>query len=190
MFAQALIFVVETVCGFFTFALLLRFYLQWARAAQRNPLSDFVNAVTGWLVKPARRIVPGLWGLDLATLALAWLVQTAQTAATLTLKGFELSPAGGALLAVLAIAAVALIRLLIYVLIFALIGQAIISFVNPYSPFAPLLAAMTRPFLRPLQKRIPPVGNVDLTPLIAIVVLQLLLMVPVAILETAAVRLL
>ena len=190
MLAQALTFLVETICGFFAFALLLRFYLQWARAAQRNPLSDFLGALTNWAVIPARRIIPGLWGIDLPTLLLAWLVQSVQTALTLALKGFEFSPAGGAILAVLAIAAVALVKLLVYVLMFALIGQAVISWVNPYSPFAPLLTAMTRPVLRPLQKRIPLVGNVDLSPLIAIVVLQLILMVPVSILEVSATRLL
>ncbi|MGH8719660.1 MAG: YggT family protein, partial [Burkholderiales bacterium] len=66
--------------------------------------------------------------------------------------------------------------------------QAILSWVNPYSPIAPVLDAMTRPFLRPIQQRVPMVGNVDLSPLIILVVCQLILIVPVAALESAVAR--
>src|SRR5438105_3007583 len=83
MVTRAFIFLIETAAGLFTLALLLRFYLQWARAPQRNPLSDFVNALTNFIVRPARRVIPGLWGLDLASLALAWLVQFVELFAVL-----------------------------------------------------------------------------------------------------------
>jgi uncharacterized protein YggT (Ycf19 family) len=74
MLTQVLVFLIETVAGFFTVLLLLRFLMQWARAG-RNPVADFVNAFTNFVVVPLRRVVPGLWGLDLSTLILAWLVQ-------------------------------------------------------------------------------------------------------------------
>ena len=67
--------------------------------------------------------------------------------------------------------------------------QAILSWVNPYSPIGPLLSSLTQPFLRPLQRRVPMVANVDLSPLVLIIVLQLILMVPVAWLEMNVVRL-
>ena len=63
MLSGALIFLVQTVFGLFVVALLLRFYLQLVRAPYRNPLSDFLHALTDFMVRPARRIVPGLWGL-------------------------------------------------------------------------------------------------------------------------------
>ena len=75
MLSGALIFLVDTVFGLFVVALLLRFYLQWARVPYRNPLSEFLQALTDFMVRPARRLIPGLWGLDLASLALAWLLQ-------------------------------------------------------------------------------------------------------------------
>ena len=75
MLGNALIFLIQVVFGLLTLTLLLRFYLQWVHAPYRNPLADFVNALTDFMVRPARRIVPGLWGLDLPTLLLAWLIQ-------------------------------------------------------------------------------------------------------------------
>src|SRR5690242_20039394 len=103
MLAGALIFLIETVSGLLTFALLVRFLLQWARAAQRNPVSDFVNALTNWAVRPARRFIPGLWGLDLASLVLAWLVQFVEILLVLELRGYQFGPAAGQALVAMAL---------------------------------------------------------------------------------------
>jgi len=62
--ANALIFIAQMAFGLLTLSLLLRFYMQWVRAPYRNPLTEFINALTDFMVRPARRIVPGLWGLD------------------------------------------------------------------------------------------------------------------------------
>ena len=74
MVAQTLIFLLTTVGDLFVLALLLRFVLQWLRAPARNQLSEFLAALTNFIVLPARRVIPGWWGLDLATLVVAWLV--------------------------------------------------------------------------------------------------------------------
>ncbi len=191
MLTGALIFLVDTAFGLFTIALLLRFYLQWVRASSRNPLSDFLGALTNFAVLPARRIIPGLWGNDLATLTLAWLAQLLQVLIVLQIKGYQLSAAAGTALATLALVSVVmLIKLGLYIVMVAVIVQAVLSWGNSYSPLAPLLNSMTRPFLRPFQKRIPPIGNVDLSPLFVIIGCQLLLMVPVAWLEMTLLRLL
>ena len=186
MLATALIFLIETAAGLFTVALLLRFLLQWARAAQRNPISDFLNALTNFAVLPARRIVPGLWGLDLSSLVLAWLTQLIELFIVLQLRGFSFGPAAGqAIVALVLLAAVMVVRLLLYIVIVVVIVQAVLSWINPYSPIAPLLNALTRPLLRPFQRRIPPLANVDLSPLFVIIVCQLLLILPVAYAEGA-----
>lgn len=191
MLTGALIFLVETVFGLFTVALLLRFYLQSVRASYRNPLADFLGALTNFAVLPARRIIPGLWGHDLSTLTLAWLAQLIETLIVLQLKGYPLGAAAGTTLAILALlSVVALLKLAIYIVMVAVIVQAVLSWVNSYSPLAPLLNSMTRPFLRLFQKRIPPIGNVDLSPLFVIIACQLLLMVPVAWLELSLSRML
>ena len=185
MLATALIFLIETAAGLFTVALLVRFILQWVRAAPRNPISDFLNALTNWAVRPTRRFIPGLWGLDLASLFLAWLTQLIELVLVLALRGYPLGAVGAhVFLALALLAAVTLVRLLLYIVMVVVIVQAILSWVNPYSPIAPLLNAITRPLLRPFQRRIPTVANVDLSPLVVIIVCQLLLMLPVAYAES------
>ena len=191
MLSGALIFLVDTAFGLFTVALLLRFYLQWARAPYRNPLSDFLNALTDFIVRPARRFLPGLWGLDLATLALAWLAQFVELLIVLQLKGYQFGPQAGTVFAALVLlAAVMIVRLSLYIIMVAVIVQAVLTWINPYSPVMPLLNSLARPFLRPFQRLVPPVGNVDLSPLFVVVLCQLLLMLPVAWLESAVGRML
>ena len=191
MLSSALIFLIETAGGLFTVAFLLRFFLQWARAAQRNQITDFLNALTNWLVRPARRLIPGLWGLDLATLVLVWLVQFLEIFLKLEIGGYQLGTAAGQAIAVMALLAlVSVVRMILYILMGVLIVQAVISWINPYSPLAPALNTLSRPFLKPFQRLIPPVANVDLSPLFVIIVCQLLLMLPVALAESQLLKLL
>jgi YggT family protein len=191
MISSALIFLVETIGGLLTLALLLRFYLQWARAPYRNPLSEFLHALTDFAVRPARRIVPGAWGLDMASLLLAYLVQAVQLFIVLQLKGYPLaSVTGTAIGGILLLAAILVLKLVIYIVMAAVIVQAVLSWVNPHSPIAPVLNGMTRPFLRFFQRRLKPVGNVDLSALFVIIICQLLLIVPIAFLEASVAQLL
>ena len=191
MLGNALIFIAQVVFGLLTLTLLLRFYLQWVRAPYRNPLADFVNALTDFMVRPARRVLPGLWGIDLPTLLLAWLMLLLEWLIVLQVRGFRFgAEVGLALVGIAAVAAVAVAQLLVYIVLFSTLLQALLSWINPGSPIAPLLDAMTRPFLRMFRRRIPPIGNVDLSPLFLMVACQLLLMLPIAWLEGAALRLL
>jgi YggT family protein len=186
MLANALIFLVKTVLGLFTIALLLRFYIQWARAAYRNPLSEFLGALTDFIVRPARRVIPGLWGLDLSTLVIAWLVQFLELALVLQISGAPIGAGAGAIIAGLAcLSIVAIFKLGLYIIIAVVVCQVVVSWVNPYTPIAPLLNSMTRPLLRPFQRLIPPIANVDLSPLVLIIVCQLLIMLPITYLELA-----
>jgi YggT family protein len=191
MLGNALIFIVQVLFGLLTLTLLLRFYLQWVRAPYRNPLADFVNALTDFMVRPARRVLPGLWGIDLPTLLLAWLMQLLEWLIVLQVRGFRFgAEIGMALVGIAAVAAVAVLQMLVYVVLFSTLLQAVLSWINPGSPFAPLLDAMTRPFLRMFRRNIPPIGNVDLSPLFLMVACQLMLMLPIAWLESVALRLL
>jgi len=175
MLARTLTFLITTVGDLFALALLLRFLLQWLRAPARNQLSALVVALTDFIVRPARRVIPGLWGFDLATLALAWLTEVAQIWLVLELRGYEFGPAVGVALAALAaLAALQLVRLALYIVMVAVLLQAVLSWVNPHNPIAPLLASITRPFLRPVQKLVPPIANVDLSPLVEALAGQML----------------
>jgi YggT family protein len=181
---QAFIFLLETFFGLFALALLLRFYLQAVRAPARNPLSHFLASLTDFVVRPARRVVPGLWGYDLSTLLLAWVTQLILVSLVLVLKGWEAGPnVGSAVIGILLLAALNLLKLFLYVLMVAVIAQAILSLVGRHNPAMPILNALTRPFLGIFQRRIAPVGNVDLSPLFVLVICQILLMWPLEILE-------
>jgi YggT family protein len=185
MFGEALQFLLETFLGLFALALLVRFFLQWLRAPARNPLTYFLAALTDWIVVPARRLIPGLWGLDLATLLLAWITELVLILASDWLRGSGFEPTVGASLVRIGfLAFVQLAKLSLWILMVAVIVQALLSWVSPFSPAMPLLNGLVRPFLRVFQRRVPPVGNVDLSPLFVVVVCWLLL-IAVAWLESA-----
>lgn len=180
MLGQIASFLVDTIVTFLVYLLLARFHFQWLRVPFRNPVGQFVVALTNWAVVPARRVVPSLAGLDLATLLLAWLAQALGLWAQLAIAGGEPS-----LAALAAVAAVDLARYSVYILIFAVILHVAITWINPDAPAEPLLDMVTRPFLRPLRRYVPPVARVDLTPMVLIVILYVLL-IPLSYLRMAA----
>lgn len=168
--------VVDVVASFFVFLLLARFHFQWLRVPFRNPLGEFIIAGSNWVVRPARKLIPPLAGLDLATLLAALLLQALALYLLGAIAGGGLGSEPGRMIAVLVVgAAFDLARYSLYILIFAVIVQAVLSWVNPHSPVQPLFDVMTRPFLRPLRRVIPLLGSVDLSPLVLLVLLQIAL---------------
>lgn len=188
MLNQALLFLLDALLQPFAALLLLRFHLQWLRAPLRNPLGEFIMTLTNFLVLRARRFIPPLWGYDAASLLLAFAVEALYLVAMMWAQSASLI--SFSLLGLLAWTVVKLLKLSVYLLMGALFVQAILSWVNPHSPINGLLNVITHPFLTPLRRRIPPVGNIDLTVLVLIIVLQLILIVPMGWLESLVVRLL
>jgi YggT family protein len=177
MLAKLLLLILEAVTGFFVFLLLIRFYMQWLRVSFRNQLGRFVVTLTDWLVRPARRIIPGLFGLDMPSLAAALVLHSGYLALAFWLNRFSFGAhVGVAVPAIVAIASVELLRFSAYLLIGVVLISAVLSWVNPHAPLAPLFNSLARPFLRPFQRLIPPVANVDLSPLVLLLVLQVALM--------------
>ena len=176
MLNQILRFLLDTTFGFFVFVLLARFYLQLMRVSFRNPLGQFVSALTNWLVLPARRFIPGMFGVDLASFLLAWLIEALLLFLLYLLGDGGIVSGPGLVIGIfLTLSLLELVRYSLYLLIGVILIQAVISWINPYAPLAPLFNALTAPFLRPFRRLIPPIGNVDLSPLFALVVAQLLL---------------
>jgi len=187
MLSQAAQFLLESIFNLFLVAVLLRFYMQLMRVSFRNPFAQFIVAVTDFAVRPMRRFIPGLAGVDLPTLLLAWIVEFVLLLALYWLMGYPFLAAGATVLpAFAALALVLLLKLALYILIGLVFVQAILSWINPFSPVAPMLAALTRPIMRPVQRVLPPVANVDLSPLVVFLAVQLILMLPVAKLEELA----
>lgn len=187
MLAQAIAFVVETVFNIFILTALVRFWMQALRAPARNPLAQFTMALTDFAVKPMRRLLPGLFKLDIASAAVAWIAEVILLAILSLLQGVEIVN-GAALSVILFLALVKLARLTVYIVMGAVLLQALLSWVNPYHPVAPFFDALARPFLKPFQKAIPPIGGVDITPVLVLIACQLVLMLPVAWLEGEALR--
>jgi len=172
MFRDITTLLIDTAVVFFVFLLLARFHFQWLRVPFRNQVGEFVLATTSWMVMPARRLIPGLAGLDLPTLLLAWVIQGLGLWIEGEIRGVDYGLIGLALAAL-----VDLLRYSLYILVAAVIIEVVFSWINPGTPVAPVLAALTRPFLRPLRRYVPPIGAFDLTPLVLVVLVQVVLIV-------------
>jgi YggT family protein len=184
MVGQAVKFLLDTVFGLLTYAFLLRFAMQWLRAPFRNPIGQALVAFTDWAVKPLRRVVPGSRGVDWSTLLLAWLAQFLWLL-SLALLLTGAAPGGAGVVALAVYAVIELIKAVLWLFIIVVFVQAILSWVAPGGPVAGVLNALTYPFLAPIRRIVPPLGGtLDLSPLIAIVLAQLVLMLPVRWLET------
>jgi len=177
MFSQIAHLLIQTAFGFFVYALLLRFHMQWLRAPFRNPVGQFVSALTDWIVRPARRVVPGLFGLDLASILIAWIVEALMLVLLYWLRGVSFAGTAPGIAAgmLFTLAAMELVRASLYLLIGVVIVQVIISWVNPHAPLAPVFDALTRPFYAIFRRFVPSIGNVDLSPLFVLLVAQILL---------------
>jgi YggT family protein len=177
---EAGIFLFKTVLGIFSLAFLLRFYLQVVRATPHNPLSVFVIAITDFAVVPTRRFVPGWRGYDLSTFLLALIAETLLLSLVLILNGIDLKTSTlTTIFAIVCLSFVSLAKMFVYIIIVVTFVQAILSWVNPYSPIMSLLAAMSSPFLDIFRRRFNPVGGVDLSPLFLLILCQLLLIWPI-----------
>jgi YggT family protein len=187
MLLDALQFLLRTGLDLLACAFFLRFWMQWARVPAHNPFSQFLMKVTDFAVRPLRRVVPGFFGLDWASLSLLFATKFLSVMAIHWLLSYPFAAAGFQVLpGFLLLGLVMSLRLALYVLMGLIILQAILSWVNPFSPHAPVFYALARPVLTPFQKIIPPLGGVDLAPLAALIIIQLILIAPVAALERAA----
>ncbi|HTI48264.1 MAG TPA: YggT family protein [Casimicrobiaceae bacterium] len=190
MLDRALGYLIDVVFGLFTYALLLRFVMQLLRAPFRNPIGQAVIALTDWIVKPLRRVLPGFRGIDWASLVATYLFQVLWLLAYFVLFGTPFAWTGGGIAYLLVAAVLALLKAALWLLIIVVLAQAILSWVAPDGPAAGLLNALTFPFLRPIRRVLPPIGGtLDLSPLVVIVIAQLLQITLLPWLESSLTRL-
>jgi YggT family protein len=177
-FTDPIVFLVQILLGLYTTVVLLRFLLQLVRADFYNPVSQFVVKVTTPVLRPLRDLIPGYAGMDLAALALAWLVKTLELAIVALIALPGANPLGALFWSV-----PELVALAINILIFAVLIRVVLSWVNPdpYHPVAGLLDSLTDPVMRPARRALPPVGGLDLSPIlvtVGLVLLKMLLIPP------------
>ena len=169
-FLQVGLFLVNFVFGFYIMLLMLRFLLQWVKADFYNPICQFLIRLTNPLLVPLRRVIPGFFGLDMAAVVLMVILQLLELYLLSLLTHF---PASAWMIAA---AVLKLLQLLLNVYFFAIIIRAIISWLNPH-PLHPgyiILCQLTEPVLAPARKIIPTISGIDLSPLVVLVLLQVL----------------
>lgn len=176
MLYQIVALLLEVVCGLLASTCLLRCYMQYQRIAMAarsgNPLGRFVFALTDWLVLPLRRVVPAVGRWDMASLVGAWLVQLLHYGVLWLLNGAQ-----GDGVSVLVLSLLALVRLALSGLTIMVLVYAVMSWVATHSSLSDLVERLVSPVLAPIRRIVPLVGGVDLSPLVLLVLLQILTLV-------------
>lgn len=177
---NAIEFLIQTLFGLYLVAIMLRVLLQLTRADFYNPVSQFLVKVTNPPLIPLRRVIPGFMGIDFAAVVLMIVIKMVEIFLIVLIKGVSVNFFG---IVVLAIAE--LFRLLINVYFFTILIQVVLSWVNPgtYNPAVSLLYSINEPLLGRARRMIPPISGFDLSPIVVIILLQLisiLLVQPIA----------
>lgn len=158
--------IVDAVASILAGVMLLRFWMQVVRVRPPQAVGQFVFQLSDWLVKPLRRVMPG-GAYDWASLLGAFLIVLLSIIAAIGIDSlFDVK-------AVLLLSLVRFFQWIFYGFMATLIIEAVFSWVNPQAPLAPFVRALNEPLLRPLRRIIPLVGGVDLSPLAALILLQI-----------------
>jgi YggT family protein len=171
--ANPLEFLVSTLFSLYILAVMLRFLLGAVRADFYNPVSQFLVRITNPLLVTMRKVIPSLGKFDTSALLLMLLLQMISLSIVFMLRGISIS-----VVALLVTAVAELLLLLINIFMFSIIIQVILSWINPgsYNPVTAMLYSITSPIMRPIQRLVPPISGIDLSPLVAIIGLQVVRM--------------
>ncbi len=169
-FTNPLEFLISTLMGLFITAVMLRFLLAMVRADFYNPLTQILVKLTNPALKPLRRLIPGFGGIDIASLLLMLSLQMLALALITLLRGVALHPVG-----LLLWSLAELLGLLLNIYMFSILIQVILSWINPgtYNPAVSLIYSINEPLLAPARRLIPPLSGLDLSPVVALLGLQL-----------------
>ncbi|MGD8569859.1 MAG: YggT family protein [Gammaproteobacteria bacterium] len=170
---NAIQFLIHTLFSLYLVAIMLRVLLQVTRADFYNPVSQFLVKVTNPPLIPLRRLIPGFMGIDLAAIVLMLLIKIVEIFLIVLILGASIGIVG---IIVLSIAE--LLRLLINIYFFTILIQVVVSWINPgaYNPALSLLYSINEPLLRRARRLIPPISGFDLSPIVVVILLQLVSM--------------
>lgn len=156
--------IIDMAAALFGGLMLLRFWIETLRIRPPMQLGHFIYTLTHWLAMPLSRLIPGNW----ASLAGAFLFALAAG----IIKSLILIPVFMPKV-VLILTLISLVNWILYGIMGLLILEVIFSWVNPYAPLAPFIAALNRPFLAPVRKLIPPIAGLDLSVMVAFIILNI-----------------
>jgi YggT family protein len=175
LISSALDFLLTTLTSLLTLLFLLRFFMQLCKAPFKNPLGQMVISLTNFAVMPVRKLVPSLGKIDLSTLLLAFLTQLLLKICLLKLRGLPFSIDGhSAWPSLLGLGLLGVLRTSLDLFFYALLLQVILSWVNPHTPIADVLNSLTKPILAPIQRILPVAGGIDFSPMVALILIQML----------------
>lgn len=162
---QIALLLIQFISFLYILIVVLRFLLQLVRADFYNPLSQFIVKATNPLLLPLRKVIPGFFGIDFASIILAIALQMLALQLMASVAGQGLLPFGSLLIFTL----MKLVELVLNIYFFSFIIMVIISWIAPHShnPALSIIISLTEPVLRPIRKVIPPMGGLDFSIMIA-----------------------
>lgn len=186
---DAAIFLVRTLFSLYILAVMLRFLLQMVRADFYNPICQILIKVTDPILRPLRRIIPGVMGIDMAAIILMLLLKTIELLIIQQLGGY-----GGDIVGFIILGFAQTLQLLLDVFFFSILIQVILSWVNPnagtQNPAIGLLHSLNEPLMSRARRILPSMSGLDLSPLLIIIGIQLITMLIVVPLSDTAINIL
>ena len=171
-FTNAGLFLLNTLFGLYIYAVLLRFLLQLVRADFYNPVAHFLLVITNPPLKPLRRLIPGLYGIDMASVVLLLVLELVFQSLLAALLNHSLT-----VVTLLVKSVFGLVSSTLSLYLFSILIVVILSWVNPYpNPLSQMLRRLTDPLLRPARQRLPTAGGIDFSPMLVMVVIVLVQM--------------
>lgn len=168
----ALLFLINTIFDLYLFILMVRILLAYAGANYFEPITQFVIKATNFIVQPLRRIIPNYRQFELATILLVLVLEIVKFF-LIFLLSFGIPNIVGLLIVAFADA----LRLLLQTFFYAILLQAILSWLQPYSPVSNILNQITSPIMKPIRRFVPLIGGIDISPIPALILIQLLIIV-------------
>ncbi len=177
---QAGLFLMDTAFSFFIVVLLLRILLQWVRADFYNPISQATIKISNFLVLPLRRLIPGYFGLDWASILLLMILAFLKEGLLIAIQTGVWVNNGGLLLLALA----DILSLVFYIYLFATLIIAVMSWLKPnhYNPVVQIASQLIAPPLTLVRRVIPPLAGFDFSPMVLVILLILFNMLVVQVL--------
>ncbi|MCH7744221.1 MAG: YggT family protein [Proteobacteria bacterium] len=170
-FTNAGVYLIQTFFGIYFILIMVRFLMQVARVDFYNPLCQGIVKVTDPAIKPLRRVLPTVRGVDFATLTVAFIVQLiAVVLVMLIVGGYPFLPE------YIAWVFLGMFSIIFDIYFFALLVMVISSWIAPYSnhPALSLINQLTEPLCKPARKLLPPMGGIDFSIILVFVFISLI----------------
>lgn len=166
---QALYFIIKSLAHLYVLLFLLRLWLPLVGADFRNPVAQAILRFTAPLIVPVRRFIPPFGRIDSATVLVTFLIECAVVFVLFSLLGRLPDPV---FVAMVALSQLVILSLQLFSI--AIFVRVVMSWIGPtnYNPMLAMAEALAEPVVRPFRRVIPPLGGIDFSPMITLILLQ------------------